>query len=164
MGNTLRKKELMKLYNDIINEMKDIFDNDLADTSEGVARQRAIIGKIDAHPEVLRVQTEDWAYYTIGICAALDRLFYVTMRALEDVEACMLKDDSNENIYGAIKCEEKLQKRIVNSWQYKRLIAKQEESLISGEEPQYDDDDLFGEDECFDDKDEDMSEYDSIME
>ncbi len=151
------EKKLKKLYSQIMDDMANIKNNSMQDTPEGMARQKAIIEKIDEHPEVLRVQTKRWSHYTIGMAAACYNLFYVTMRALEDWEACMLMSSGDRTTYDYIKLHWDFRERIANSWQYKRLIAKQEEALTSGEEPQYDDDDLF-------DKDENADEYDSIME
>ncbi len=157
MGNTLSKKELEILYNKIIYQMCNI--EKIQDTPKGIAMQKEIIRKIDEHPEVLRVQTGDLRYKTIGIYAAINEFFYITMRALQDTEACELRaGPKKQNIYELIKRNKKFQERIVNSWQYARLVKRLEARLAGEEEPHYNDDDLF------DDEYEDMDQYDSIME
>lgn len=154
----LREEELEKLYDDIMHEIDEIYDNKIQDTPEGVARQRTIISKINAHPEVLRVRTNKWNKRTIGIAAAWYSLFYIIMRALEDAEACMLMSGGEFDIYDVIGLSGDLQERIVDSWQYKRLIERLEARLAGEEEPQYDDDDLF------EDEYEDMDQYGTIIE
>ncbi len=153
----LSQEELIKLYEEILDEISNIAVTEMQNTPEGVARQKEIIEKINEHPEVLRVHTRDWSYVTIGIDAVMHQLFYVTMRALEDVEACVLKSTSGRSTYDHIKSNDNFRNRIVNSWQYKRLIERLEARLAGEEESEYDDDDLF-------DEDENIDKYDSIME
>ncbi len=153
----MTQEKLEKLYDEILEDMWIIYNAHSQNTPDGIARQKAIIKKINKHPEVLRVQTNKWGNDTIGIYAVNRKLFYVTMRVLQDGEACLLKDMLEKNVYDYIKTSEDFRDRIVNSWQYKRLVKRLEARLAGKEEPEYDDDDLF-------DEDENADEYDSIME
>lgn len=156
MGEKLSEVGLEILYDEIMAEIHDIW---MYNKQKGLIRQKEIINKINAHPEILRMRTRDWGYRTIGMQTAMFNLFYVTMRALQDGEACVLKNERNKNIYDTIKIYTNFRDQIVNSWQYERLVTKKEESLTSRKEPQYNDDDLFNEYEYAD-----MDQYDSIVE
>lgn len=149
----LSAEELEELYEEIMNEMNDIRNANAQDTPEGVARQKAIIGKIDAHPEVLMKQTAHWNFRTIGIFAALWGLFYITIRALRETPTYDCEDEWEDTIYTIIKRNDQYRDRIVNSAEYKEIIARLENQVKECERTN-----------DSDSVDEDMSEYDSIME
>lgn len=149
MGDKLDKKELEELYEEIMTEMHDIVykNSGMTDLS---ARREEIIRKIDAHPEVLRVQTNKWRNQTIGICAAYHEFFDIVMRTLRDIKASELRDDKGYDIYDEIKDSINLSGQIVNSDEYKELVKKLQDELDIAV--------------VIDDEDEDMDQYDSIME
>ncbi len=142
----LSGKELEKLRIKIIDAMYNMDYENSQDTPKGVAKQKEIIEKINEHPEVLRVQTKRWGHRTIGISAVWFGSFYVAMRALEDAEACELQDDDGDDVYQYIKNNNSFRERMVNSQEYKDLVARLESEVAEFDEY------------------EDMSEYDSIME
>ncbi len=142
----LSQEELEKLYKEIMEEIDYIWRCYFQNDQNGIARQKEIVRKIDEHPEVLRVKKSNWSYRTIGIQAVGYGLFYVTMRALQDDEACMLRDWYNDNTYDTIKKHTGFREWVVNSQEYKDLVARLESEVATFDE--YDD----------------MSEYDSIME
>ncbi len=186
-GEKLNKKELRTLYSGIMDQMFYLRRHNMQDTKEGKTWQKQmIISIIDAYPELLHIQAKIKNNQTIGIRAACYELFYVTMRALEDAEACLLKDDDNNTIFDKLKGRDAFCERVINSQEYERLIEKLEARLAGKEEPKYDDvygvvndryddlseydsiideddEELFNGDECFD-EDENTDEYDSIVE
>lgn len=149
-------EELEELYDSILTDMFSICDIYVRDTREGVARQKAICRTIDAHPEVLRVQTENWHLKTIGVYAATAELFHITMRALRDAEACRLADKDGFDIFAWIKSSVRFCRRIIHEAEYPRLIRALERELGL----RSDDEDV----DVDDDMDEYMDQYDTIIE
>lgn len=127
----MNTEELEKLYDKIMNLIHSY--NPYADTLGAKAKQKAIIKKIDEHPEVLRVQTKKWGYRTIGIQAVMDKLFYVTMRALQDAEACALRNKWGNDIFDNIKLSDDFYENIVNSPEYQDLEAMQNTQVTESE-------------------------------
>lgn len=150
MEKELTREKSEKLYDKIMNEMQKFCWLGVRDTAEGIAKQKAIVKKINKHPEVLRVRMKEWYNKTIGIYAAENRVFHVTVRVLEDVNACMLKDDNNTNTYDTIKKDHDICTQVVNSREYRGLVGRLEKELNM--------------DTTTNDEYEGMSEYDSIVE
>lgn len=173
-GKKLNKKELIILYVDIMDQMYYLYRHNMLDTKEGKVWQKHIVSRIDAYPEVLHIQTKSKNNKTIGMRAVSYGLFYVTMRAIEDVKACMLKDDDKETIFDKLKGRDAFRNRVINSQEYERLIERLEARLAGKEEPKYEYEhgvinDKYDDFTKYDtiineDKNEDMNEYDSIME
>lgn len=141
----MSREELEELYNEILTEMRDLWVRKNQDTPEGVAKQKEIIRKINEHPEVLRIHSQKMFDDTIGTRAASYWLFYVTIRALEDNKAHEFRDKWGNNIFDLIKIFDTFRAQIINSQEYKDLVARLKSQVAE-----------------FDD--EDMAEYDSIME
>ncbi len=125
----MNTEELEKLYDKIMRLINCY--NPYADALGAKAKQRAIIKKIDECPEVLRVQSRDWGYRTIGIQAAKFKLLYVTMRALQDAEACALRNKWGDDIFDTIKLSDDFYENVVNSPEHKELIKNLENDLAT---------------------------------
>ncbi len=148
----LSEEELEGLYEEIMTEMDDIRNKKIQDTPEGVARQKAIIGKIDAHPEVLMKQTAPWHFRTIGIFSVAYGLFDITIRALRETPKYDLTDEWDNTIYDEIRQHGAYRDRIVNSAEYQEIVDRLERQVAECERT--DDSDNV----------DDMDQYDSIME
>ncbi len=140
------------LYDEIVSEMLYIHQNGIHDRPEGVARQKEIVKKIDEHPEILNYQDPEHNS-TIGITAARCRLLHVVIRVMSDLNASKLKDKYGADVFTRTKENRDFTEQVVNSKEYKDLVKKLEKKLAKLTKPP-----------IINDKYEDMSKYDSIME